>query len=226
MANILVIDDNPEILDANVSYLTEQGFAVIAADTGVKAVSFLNEKQFDCIVLDVLLPDLDGFAICKAARTVTGAPIIFLTCMDDLDDKIQGLMSGGDDYMTKPYSLKELTARIHALLRRGEKSAERRDADFYIDRQNKMIHTPDKNVFLSQKELDLFLLFYENPGKVFSKDDLFKKLWPESADIGTVAVHILKLRRKLEYAKPYIGTIANDYRTGYHMDLPERPGSI
>src|SRR5215510_13204332 len=114
MANILLIDDNDEILSANQSYLAKQGFNVTCADTGIRAIACLNENQYDCIVLDILLPDLDGFSICKAARTITNAPILFLSCLEETDDKVRGLKLGGDDYMTKPYSLEELAARINA----------------------------------------------------------------------------------------------------------------
>ena len=223
MQSVLVVDDNPEILSANVSHLSGQGFGVTAADTGMRAIALLNEKRFDCIVLDVLLPDIDGFAVCKAVRTVTDTPIIFLTCMDELDDKVKGLLTGGDDYMTKPYSLKELTVRIHAILRREERIVKRRAGNFYIDKRERMIHTPDKNVFLSHKEFELFLLFSENPNKVFSKNDLLERLWPESANAGTVAVHIMKLRRKLAFAEPYVGSIENAYGMGY---LLKPPGTI
>ena len=221
MPSILLVDDNPEILAANESYFTSIGFDVTAVDSGIKVIVCLNEKKFDCIILDIMLPDIDGFAICKAVRTLTSAPVIFLTCLDSEDDKIKGLALGADDYITKPYSLMELAARIDAVLRR-----ERRDMrhtatrKLVIDKENKMIQTPRKNVFLSQKEFDLFLLLYENSGKTFSKEELLKKLWPSGANIGTVAVHILKLRRKLDFAKSIIGAIKNDYKSGYYMTRP------
>jgi DNA-binding response OmpR family regulator len=219
MPRILLIDDAPEIQEANVSHLTGQGFEVTAADTGIKAMACLSEQQFDCIVLDVMLPDIDGYAICKAARTVTDAPIIFLSCMDDLDDKLKGLTAGGDDYLTKPYSLKELTARIRAMLRRQRDDTPNiaHSAEFYIDEAHRMLRTPEKNVFLSQKEFDLFLLIHENPDNVFSKEELFKRFWPGNADMGAVAVYIKRLRQKLDFAKSYIGTIESDYGMGYHM---------
>lgn len=222
MANILIIDDNHEILDANLSHLAGEGFHVTATDTGVKAIAYLNEKQYDCIVLDILMPDLDGFAICKAARTVTDAPIIFLSCMDDPDDKVRGLMAGGDDYMTKPYSLKELAARVRALLRRAERSAEPKAPAFYLDRRNRRIHAKELSVYLSQQEFVLFLLLYENPGTVFSKKELLEKVWQNpDTDIRTVAVHILKLRRKLDYAADVIGRIENGYGEGYFLSPPK-----
>ena len=225
MANILLIDDNEEILSANKDYLINEKYDVTCAETGIKAIACLNEKKYDCIVLDILLPDLDGFAICKAARSITNAPIIFLSCMDDVDDKVKGLMAGGDDYMTKPYSMKELAARIHALLRRGKNDIAPLNgtgAGFSIDHHNKMIQTPEKNIFLSQKEFDLFLLFYENPEKLFSKEYLSKKMCPLGGDIKTVAVYILKLRRKLDSVKQFIGTIDSNYGAGYRLIPPQK----
>ena len=222
MPSILIVDDNPEILTANSSHLSDEGFGVTIANTGVKAIVCLNEKQYDCIILDIMLPDIDGFSLCKAVRTITSAPIIFLTCLDAMDDKIKGLMSGADDYITKPYSLKELTARIYVLLRRERWDGQHSSlGKVYIDKKNKMIHTPERNVFLSQKEFELFLLLFENSDMVFSKEEIFKALWPNGTDIGTVAVHILKLRRKLDIVKAYIGTIKNDYKSGYYIAQPD-----
>ena len=219
MPNILLVDDNPEILAVNKTYLQGRGFDIAAVDTGVKAIVSLNANKFDCVVLDVMLPDIDGFTMCKAVRTLTGAPVIFLTCLDSEEEKIKGLALGADDYMTKPYSLKELGARIDVALRREQKEV-RRVGELVIDKDNKMIQTPYKNVFLSQKEFELFTLLFEDRGKRFSKEEILKALWPSGADIGTVAVHILKLRRKLDFAKGIIGEIKNDYKHGYYIAKP------
>ncbi|MCL2588969.1 MAG: response regulator transcription factor [Oscillospiraceae bacterium] len=227
MAHILLIDDCPEILQANVSHLLAEGFHVSTAETGVEAILRLKEAAYDCIVLDIMLPDIDGFALCKAIRTITDTPVIFLTCKDDTDDKINGLTNGGDDYLTKPYSLKELTARIKILLRHGQRNDRQISyGEVRIDKENRIVQTSQKNVFLSQKEFDLFLLLFENPGKVFSKEELFQTLWPNSADIGTVAVHISKLRRKLGFAEAQIGTIENNYKCGYYIAPPDALGGV
>jgi DNA-binding response OmpR family regulator len=162
---ILLVDDTEEILSANQAHLVARGYSVTCANTGIKALAYLNENRYDCIVLDILLPDLDGFAICKAARTVTDTPILFLSCLDEPDDKVKGLLSGGDDYMTKPYSLKELTARIQAITRRGERTTP--TGDFYIDPESKIIRACGKNILLSEREFNLFMLFYESPETVF-----------------------------------------------------------
>jgi len=222
MRKILLIDDNEEILAANRSYLEQQEFSVDSAETGIKALACLNGSRYDCIVLDVLLPDLDGFAICKAARTVTDAPILFLSCLEDSDDKVRGLMAGGDDYMTKPYSLKELGARIQAIMRRGERRGKGAlpQYDFHIDRDNKIIRAHGKNVLLSGRTFDLFLLFYENPKKSFSKEELLKKIWNDNAEISVVATSILRLKRKVEFAEDVFGKITSSYGSGYCLIPP------
>lgn len=222
MYNILIIDDNPEILEANISHFSARNFSVSAAGTGIKALTLLNEKQFDCIVLDVLLPDLDGFAICKAIRTITNTPIIFLTCLDDIKDKVKGLAVGGDDYLTKPYSLKELFGRVLALIRRNqmnlEQFNEQVNKDFHIDHDNRMISTKGKNVFLSAKEYDLFMLLYENPQTIFSKEKIISRIWRDAkAEHSTVAVYISKLRRKISFAENYVGFIESNYGEGYRF---------
>jgi DNA-binding response OmpR family regulator len=129
-------------------------------------------------------------------------------------------MAGGDDYMTKPYSLKELSARIRAQLRRGELNHHRGNGGVIIDTRNRMISADGKNVFLSEKEFDLFILFCENPMTTFSKDEIFEAIWKGAkTNPSTVAVHILKLRRKLD--EKIIGCIENTYGAGYRFVPPE-----
>ncbi len=219
MAEVLLIDDNQEILEANASYLSRNGFGVTVADSGIKAIAVLSSREFDCIVLDILLPDLDGYAICKAARTVTSAPILFLSCLDEIDDKTRGLMLGGDDYMTKPYSLKELAARVQALVRRGGAGA------FSIERDQRLIRAGARSVILSKKEFELFCLFYENPGVLFSKEALLKRLWgKDMANPHTVTVHIARLKKKIAFAEEQLGRIASAYGDGYRFEPVHKQG--
>jgi len=221
MPEILLVDDNEEILSVNESHLTRQGFDVTCADTGIKAIALLKDNQFDCIVLDVLLPDLDGFTICKAARTITDTPVLFLSCLEEADDKVKGLMAGGDDYMTKPCSLKELTARINAMLRRkGSKKIE--VADVSIDRDTKIINALGKSVLLSEREFRLFILFFENKGKSFSKEELLERIWYGNAEMSVVTSLVLRLRRKIEFAENVIGQIKSEYGKGYSLVSPEK----
>ena len=221
MPGVLLIDDNEEILSANKDYLTGQGFTVTCANTGIKALAYLNENKYDCIVLDILLSDLDGFTICKAARTITDTPIMFLSCLDETDDKVNGLMTGGDDYMSKPYSLREMSARITALLRRGV-GVERPCGDIYIDQENNIIHVSGKNLLLSEREFKLFTLFYYNPEEVFSKEELLDKIWHGNAESGAVATLVSRLKRKIEFAEEVIGDIINVYGSGYSLVRPNK----
>lgn len=229
MPEILLIDDNEEILEANASYLSKNGFAVTVADSGLKAASLISSRSFDCIVLDILLPDLDGYAICKAARTVTDAPILFLSCLDDIDEKTRGLMLGGDDYMTKPYSLRELSARIQALIRRSVRTSEGANganADFYVMRSQRLIHTEHQSMVLSRKEFELFLLFYDNPGVLFPLEAILEKIWKtKDAAPHTVTVYITRLRKKIAFAEDKIGRIESAYGNGYRLTLPAAAGA-
>jgi DNA-binding response OmpR family regulator len=220
MPDILLIDDNEELQSLNLSHLTAQGFSVTCAYTGIKAIACLNERRYDCIVLDILLPDLDGYAICKAARTETDTPILFLSCLNDSGDKVKGLMTGGDYYMTKPYSLKDLSMCIRALIRQSERPGIPR-GELYIDSDNKVLRVCGKYVLLSAREFKLFKVLYENQDTMFSKEALLEAVWHNKADAGVVAVMILKLRRKIEFAECIIGSVENTYGTGYRFVPPK-----
>ena len=222
MADILLVDDNRDILDTNEEHLESEGYNVTTVESGIRAVSLLNERTFDCIILDIMLPDIDGFTICRAARSVSDTPIIFLSALDATEDKVKGLLTGADDYITKPYSLQELSARIVAQLRRENRLTRTASPPVVsIDKGNRLVQAGDSNVALSQKEFELFMLMYKNQGRIFSKEELFAKIWGDGSDVGTVAVHIFKLRRKLDSISSYIGTIRNDYRNGYLMEMPQ-----
>jgi DNA-binding response OmpR family regulator len=220
MYKVLLIDDNEEILSVNESHLSRQGFIVTCANTGIKAIALLKDNKFDCIVLDILLPDLDGFTICKAVRTITDTPILFLSCLEEADDKVKGLMAGGDDYMTKPCSLKELTVRINVLLRRNS-AKENKRTDIIIDRDTKIINVAGKNVLLSEREFDLFILLFENRGKSFSKEELLERIWYGNAEMSVVTSLILRLRRKIDFAGDVIGKIVSEYGKGYCL-IPQK----
>ena len=222
LPSILLIDDNFDILTANSNYLMKNGFNVTCTDTGLKALECLSKDKFDCIVLDILLPDLDGYSICKAVRTVSDTPILFLSCLEETDNIVKGLMLGGDDYMTKPCSLKELAARITTLIRRRiGNDKEQSTGDLYIDHDNKIINVKGKYVLLSEREFKLFLFLYDNPNKLFLKEDLIKHIWRGNAEKNTLATLVARLRRKIEFAEDKIGSIVSEYGAGYklmHLD--------
>lgn len=216
MQNILIVDDNADIRNTTCAHLQEQGLFVQTADSGETALDLIRNNDFDCIVLDIVMPGMDGVELCQTIRETTDCPIIFISCLGNTNDKIRALMSGGDDYMTKPYSLRELHARIIAHLRRNE---QQQGGEFYLDELSRIVHVKGTNVLLSKKELRLLQLFLANKGRNFSQAEIISELWPDK-DISenTVAVHILNLRRKLDFAGEYLGYIINDYGSGYRLE--------
>lgn len=212
---LLAVDDELDILRTNRRYLEAKGYQVDTAVCAAEALELLRKQTYDCILLDVLLPDMNGFVLCEAVRAITLAPILFLSCMDDEEDKIRGLMAGGEDYITKPYSLKELAARVYAQVRRSSLKG------FSIDHQNQLLRMGSRIIPLAQKEFELFLFLLGNPGRILSAAELYQEVWhtgkPDNAN--TVAVHITRLRRKLEEVEPEIGWIETVRGEGYRFIL-------
>lgn len=224
MNDLLFIDDNPDILEANRSYFEDQGFHATACISGEAAVALLQTHTFDCIVLDVMMPGMDGYAVCKAIREKTGTPVIFLSCLDQPDDKVRGLMLGGDAYMVKPYDLRELHAQVAACIRRGEKEAAPAP-DFAIDRERRIVRFRQHSAILSKKEMALLSLLLSQPGKTLSKESLCAALWPEeAADENRLQSLVRNLRRKTEFACSRIGRITSVYGLGYRLDTVEGGG--
>ncbi|CCZ59018.1 response regulator transcription factor [Hungatella hathewayi] len=191
---ILAVDDEPDILRTNRRYLETQGYQVDTAACASDALEHLKKQNYDAILLDVLLPDRNGFALCEAIRALTSAPILFLSCMDE-EDKIEGLMAGGDDYITKPYSLKELAARVYAQVRRVSMKR------FAIDHSNQLLQVDDQIIPMPQKEFELFL--FGNTGQIFPAAELYQQVCRtgEINSANTVAVHIEEIcHRPLEPA--------------------------
>lgn len=207
---LLAVDDEPDIQRTNRKYLEARGYQVDTAFCASDALDKLKQQSYDCILLDVLLPDMNGYALCEAIRALTCAPILFLSCMDDEADKIQGLMAGGDDYITKPYSLKELAARVYVQVRRSAMKG------FDIDHQNQLLRAGNRIIPLAQKEFDLFLFLMGNPGRILSAAELYREVWrtekPDTAN--SVAVYIARLRHKLEETQS-VGRIETVRGEGY-----------
>lgn len=218
MSHILFIDDHQDILEANRSYFEEAGFEATACDSGKAALSLLQMRTFDCIVLDVMMPGMDGYEVCRAIRERHSTPVIFLSCLDQPDNKIQGLMLGGDAYIVKPYDLRELHAQVSACVRRGEKTAPPA-GDFFIDRESRIVRLCDHSAVLSKKEMALFTLLLEQPDKTLLKENLCAALWPgEEADENRLQSMVRNLRRKTEFATERFGQIVSVYGIGYRLD--------
>lgn len=210
---LLAVDDQLDILRTNRKYLESKGYEVHIARCAEEALEKLRNNSYDCILLDVLLPDIDGFSLCKAVRELTSAPILFLSCMDDEEDKVKGLLAGGDDYITKPYSLKELAARVYAQVRRSLMKK------FAIDYEQQLLTVDGRVISLPQKEFELFLYLLKNPRRVFTTRQLYTEVWKNGKEdtTNTVAVHIARLRRRLEGTEKIVGRIETVRGEGYQF---------
>lgn len=229
MSRILIIEDEITIAELEKDYLELSGFEVEIESTGDAGLARALRESFDLFILDLMLPGLDGFEICRKIREKKNTPILMISAKKDDIDKIRGLGLGADDYITKPFSPSELVARVKAHLARYERliksSAEERDIieirGLKIDRVARRVWVNEEEKQLTSKEFDLLLCLAQNPNRVFTKEELFEKIWDMESigDIATVTVHIKKIREKIEMnkAKPqYIETI---WGVGYRFRL-------
>jgi two-component system OmpR family response regulator len=223
-ARLLVVEDDPNIRELLSASLRFAGFAVDAVTTGVEAVTAARELNPDLIVLDIMLPDLDGFEVIRRLReTGLRLPVVFLTARDGTDDKIRGLTLGGDDYVTKPFSLEELTARIRAVLRRtaGDPGPNRLVfADLELDEESHEVSRDGNRVALSPTEFKLLRYLMLNAGRVLSKAQILDHVWNYDfrGDDSIVESYISYLRRKIDIVEPrLIHTLRG---VGYVLRLP------
>lgn len=216
MTKILIVDDEPDILEFLQYNLIKEGFDVEVAVDGEEGLIKAHSKIPDLIVLDIMMPRMDGFEVCKALREDTKFEktiITFLTAKDEDYSQITGLDLGGDDFITKPVSPRVFTSRIKALLRRhksGESFEEDKVtniADLVIDREKVLVMRGEERIELAKKEFELFCLLIEKPGKVYTREEIFRKVWGTDVIVGnrTIDVHIRKLREKV--GNSYIKTI-------------------
>lgn len=204
---IMVVDDEPDILDLLEKTLNIEGFNhIIKADSGLEAVSACREDEPDVIILDVMLPDIDGYEVCKQIRQFSHCPILFLSSKNDELDKILGLAVGGDDYVTKPFSPKEVAYRVKAQLRRIEyKQKPEEEQSVHIGALKIwpvgcQVIKGDKKVELTAREFEILKYLAENKGRVISRERLYETVWGEDSFgcDNTVMVHIRHLREKIE----------------------------
>jgi DNA-binding response OmpR family regulator len=226
---ILIIEDETAIAELEKDYLELSDFEVHIEENGRVGLKLALEENYDMFILDLMLPDMDGFEICREIRARKNVPILMVSAKKDDIDKIRGLGLGADDYITKPFSPSELVARVKAHLARYEtltmpelaRNQEVKIRGIRIDKTARRVWVNDEEKPFTSKEFDLLTFLAENPNRVFSKEELFSTIWgmePEG-DIATVTVHIKKIREKIEYntAKPqYIETI---WGVGYRFKL-------
>lgn len=229
MSKILIIEDEVAIADLEKDYLELSGFGVTIEHTGDGGLKRALEEDFDLVVLDLMLPGMDGFEVCKQIREKKDIPILMVSAKKDDIDKIHGLGLGADDYMTKPFSPSELVARVKAHMARYNRlvNTNQKNNDIVeirgirIDKTARRVYVEGEEKNFTTKEFDLLTFLAENPNHVFTKEELFRKIWDMDSvgDIATVTVHIKKIREKIESNsnKPqYIETI---WGVGYRFKV-------
>lgn len=226
---ILVVDDEKLIVKGIKFSLEQEGMEVDSAFDGEEALNLIKTGAYDLVVLDVMLPKMDGLEVCQQTRGFSQIPIIMLTAKDEDMDKIMGLEYGADDYMTKPFNILELKARIKAILRRSVKKADMakpqkknvlsiRNIELRID--SRRVFIGEKEVNLTAKEFDILQLLMENQGKVYSRESLLKTIWGSEypGDARTVDVHVRRLREKIEDNPSEPEFIFTKWGVGYYFN--------
>ncbi len=229
MSKILIVEDEEAIADLEKDYLELSGFEVEIASDGTSGLKKALEEEFHLVILDLMLPGVDGFEICRQIREMKNIPIIMVSAKKDDIDKIRGLGLGADDYMTKPFSPSELVARVKAHLNRYERLVSSNVKEnsiieirgIKIDKTARRVWVNGEEKNFTSREFDLLAFLAENPNHVFTKEELFREIWDMDSvgDIATVTVHIKKIREKIEVnsAKPqYIETI---WGVGYRFKV-------
>ncbi|MCI9215733.1 MAG: response regulator transcription factor [Dorea sp.] len=220
MANILIVEDEKNMQDIIAEYMQRGGHTCFTADDGVDALMILKNNPMDLMILDIMMPHLDGFSVCKMAREMSSLPIIMLTAKESEYDKLKGYDLGADDYMTKPFSPKVLLAKANALLRRS--------SALLIDTMNAgkislapashKVFVDGQEIVLTHKEYELLYFFMVNPGQIFSREQLLNRIWGYDFEglTRTVDTHIKTLRKKLGDEGKHIVTLI---RSGYKFEV-------
>ncbi|WP_124064816.1 response regulator transcription factor [Clostridium sp. E02] len=232
MASVLVVDDEKLIVKGMRFSLEQDGMDVDCAYDGEEAIHFAKQKEYDVVLLDVMLPKFDGYEVCQAIREFSEMPIIMLTAKGNDMDKILGLEYGADDYITKPFNILEVKARIKAILRRNGKNGRRgrqeddhlvTAGDLQLDRDSRRVMIGEKEINLTAKEFDLLELLVLNLGKVYSREQLLTSVWGNKAmdtgDVRTVDVHVRRLREKIEPSPSDPKYVHTKWGVGYYFRI-------
>ena len=214
---VLIIEDDKSIAELERDYLEINDFSADIAFDGKTGLEKALGESYDLVIIDVMLPVLDGFTVCSELRREKEVPIIFLSAKGEDIDKIRGLGLGADDYMTKPFSPNELVARVRAhiarhdrIIQNGKKNDIIQIRNLFIDKTSRKVKVGDKDINLTAKEYDLLLFLAENPNRTFTKDQLFDRIWGMDSfgDISTVTVHVQRIREKIKDGQnKYIETV-------------------
>ena len=221
---ILIVDDEPSVIKGLRFNLEQQeGYVVDAATDGEAALELFEPEKYDLVLLDLMLPKLDGMEVCQRIRAVSDVPIIMLTAKGEDIDKIMGLEYGADDYMTKPFNMLELKARIKNIFRRLDNAKGKANLtvakvdDMTVDFISRSVTIAGREVNLTAKEFDLLQLFISNKGVVFEREKLLELIWKQKGDLRTVDVHIRRLREKIEEDPAHPQYILTKWGVGYYF---------
>lgn len=220
MANLLIVEDEKNMQEIIAAYMRRGGHTCFTADDGAEALMVLKNNPMDLMILDIMMPHIDGFLVCKMAREMSSLPIIMLTAKGSEDDKLKGYELGADDYMTKPFSPKVLLAKVNALLRRSAflpSDAVNAGKISIIPAAHK-VFLDGQEITLTYKEYELLYFFLSNPGQIFSREQLLNRIWGYDFEgtTRTVDTHIKTLRHKLGSEGRYIVTLI---RSGYKFEV-------
>ncbi len=226
MAKILVVDDEKMIVKGIRFSLLQEGWEVDVAYDGEEGLEKAKQTEFDMVLLDIMLPKMDGIEVCRQIREFSNMPIIMLTAKGDDMDKIIGLEYGADDYITKPFNILEVKARMKAILRRNQllkNSDAKKDTviqinDLKLNTENESVYIKDREIKVTSKEFDVLHLLMTNPNKVFSREKLLELVWGKDypGDVRTVDVHIRRLREKIEENSSFPKYVQTKWGVGYY----------
>ncbi len=226
MKNILIVDDDTAIARLIADALEDEGFHATLLYNGESALKLINDTEFELIILDIMMPKMDGLTLCRKIRDRVSCPILFLTAKSRMVDTLIGLEMGADDYISKPFKVEELVARVKAHIRREHRETEKAKGTtlefdtITINKERYEVYKNRQPVELTHREFQILCYFIENSGQVLSKEQIFNEVWgPDYGDIGTVAVNIKNLRSKLDPNNEYLKTV---WGVGYKLVMPQR----
>ena len=223
---VLVVDDEKLIVKGIRFSLEQDGMEVDCAYDGEEALDFARQNQYDMVLLDVMLPKMTVFEVCQQIREFSNVPIVMLTAKGEDMDKILGLEYGADDYITKPFNILEVKARIKAIMRRTNRKSNRQEeskvverGDMRLDCEGRRVYIKEKEINLTAKEFELLELLIKNPGKVYGRENLLKMVWGSDypGDVRTVDVHIRRLREKIEEVPGEPAYVRTKWGVGYYF---------
>lgn len=200
MTDILIVEDNKELAELLCDFLRAENYTVSLCENGEKALSLYEKYGARLVVLDIMLPGIDGFAVCRKIREESNTPILIVSAKTDKDDKLNGLILGADDYIEKPYDIDILMAKIAGIFKRRYALEEITEGDLRLNLAEKIVYKNDVQIDMTQKEFELLTLFIENKGKTLKKEYIFNQIWGSDSfsEQQTLTVHIKWLRQKIE----------------------------